>query len=90
MTCSICPNWCRAKWGGRQPLTLKFDANRVPQVRRCPLCGYEQKLTLKEKIVELIYCADWYFGVPDGCEVDEYCMEDEDEIINRILAVCGR
>ena len=82
----FCPKGCKGKYSGKQYMSLEKDTQGVPMVYRCPQCGFTHQLTLKEKILEIIYGAKWDFG---GEEVDEHFIEDEDEdrVVNLLVQV---
>ena len=75
----FCPKGCLEKPGYKQQLTMLKDEDGVPQIQRCPQCGFEHLLSFKEKILTIIYNAKWYFNNCENCEVDDYYIEDEDE-----------
>jgi len=80
---------CKGKYGGKQYMKLIVDEHGLPKEYTCPKCGFTHLLTRTEKILEIIYGAQWFFGVPEHCEVDEYYIEDEDvdRVINQIVMV---
>ena len=83
----FCPKGCKGKYGGRQYMQLENDKQGLPKSYKCHECGHEVVLTFKQKILEIIYRAQWFFGVPEHCEVDEYYMEDENAMLEKLLAV---
>ena len=68
-------------------MRLKKDEQNIPETYKCPKCGHQQPLTLKQKIMEIIYGAKWDFG---GEEVDDYFIDNEDEIMELLVKVIKR
>ena len=85
----ICPKGCRSKYKSALSMSVVKDDHGLPEDYKCSKCGYTHHMTRKEKILEIIYDAEWYFGTPEGIEVDDYCIEpdDVDRVVNQIVLV---
>jgi len=88
----FCPKGCKGKYSSKQFMNLKYDDNKLPNVYKCPQCGFTHELTCKEKLLEIIYGAEWYFSLPEHCEMDEYYIEesDVDRVIGQIIHVATK
>jgi len=85
-----CPKGCKTKYGD-QFMSLKRDEQGLPTVYECPQCHHQQPLTQKEQVMEVIYGGDWYFGLTsEYCKVDEYYLEDEGEVFEKLAKIFGR
>lgn len=84
-----CPTGCVGSYSAKQYLHIVNDDQGIPEKYLCPQCGYSRPLTLKEKILEIIYQADWYFNLPEYWDMDEYYIEesDVDNVISDIVSV---
>jgi len=82
----LCPEGCEGKYTSNQVMVLYYDDHKLPKEYICPTCGIVHPLTRKEKLLEIIYHAEWYFG---GEEVDDFFIEDDDvdRVIHQIVMV---
>ena len=87
ITTPACPKGCQSQYKHPQYMSLKKDADGIAQTYECKICGHVVQLTQKEKIMEAIYGAEWFFGVPENCEVDEYFVEDEDDLVEKLQKI---
>lgn len=73
-----CPKGCKGDYTTQQWLAVKYNENKLPTHYECPKCGYKQDMTMKEKVFDIIYMAEWYFNLPENWDMDEYYIEDGD------------
>ena len=85
--CPKCPPDESKAWKPKVFMKLNKDEQGIPRTYECPKCGYSQELTTKQQVMEIIYGAKWFFGVPEYAEVDEFFIENEDTVFELLTKV---